>query len=250
MVKIVLTPNWFLGGDVLIEAFSLLVLLVFTFLAFSYYRMDKNKGIKYLSMGFGFISLAQIATLLTKLVLFYDIGPSRAIGEALISSQIVASVDIFYYLGFFLYRLLTLLGLYIIYRLPQEKKNSAGDYVLMLFFILVSAVLGDELFYIFHITTLILLVLIVNSYYQIYKKNKFVNTEILIIAFSVLALSQLFFILSSINVIYVLADLVELLSYTILLGLIIRIWRHGKEKKPDEYNIRHAGNSPRKGRKH
>ena len=250
MVKIVLTPEWFLGSDVLIEAFSLIVLLTFMILAFRYYRMNKNKNVLYLGTGFGVIFLAEIATLLTKLVLFYDIGPSRAIGAALISSQLVGSVDIFYYLGFFFYRLLTLLGLYIIYRLPQEKKNSIGDYVLMIYFIVVSALLGDELYYLFHITTLVLLVLIVESYYNVYKKNRFFNTKILITAFSLLALSQLIFVLSSINFMYVLGDVIELISYSIFLALIIRIWTHGKEKKPYEHNIRHAGNSPRKGRKH
>lgn len=250
MVKIVLTPQWFLGTDVFIEAFSLLVLLTFTFLAFRYYRINKNKNILHLGTGFAFISVAQIADLLTKLVLFYDIGPSRIIGEALINSQVVASVDIFYYMGFFFYRLLTLLGLYIIYRLPQEKKNSAGDYVLMVYFILISALLGDELYYIFYITALILLILIVDGYYEVYKKNKFPNTKILIIAFSLLALSHLICVLSDINLMYVLGDVVELISYTIFLGLIIRIWIHGKEKKQDEHHIRYAGDSARKRRKH
>ena len=248
MVKIVLTPQWFLGSDVLIETFSLIVLLVFTFLAFRYYKMSKNKNVLYLGTGFGFISLAQVATLLTKLVLYYDIGPSRVIGEALVSSQVVTSVDIFYYLGFFFFRLLTLLGLYIIYRLPKEEKNSVGDYILMIYFIIISAIIGDELFYLYHITALVLLAMIVDAYYRIYKENKFFNTKILITAFSVLAFSQLIFTLSSINTMFVLADIVELISYTIFLALIVRIWTHGKEKKQNEHNIRHAGNSPRKGR--
>ena len=93
MVKIVLTPQWFLANDVLIEAFTFLVLLIFAFLAFRYYRMSKNKNILHLGTGFGFILLAEFAALVTKLVLFYDIGPSRIIVQALINTQIVSSVD-------------------------------------------------------------------------------------------------------------------------------------------------------------
>ena len=111
MVKIVPTPDWFIGKDVVIEVFSLVVLAIFVFLAYRYYRMNKNRNILYLGSGFGLIALAQLATILTKLVLYYDIGPSQEIGQAIITSQIANSVDFFYYAGFFFHRFLTLSGL-------------------------------------------------------------------------------------------------------------------------------------------
>ncbi len=242
MVKIVPTPEWFIGKDVMIEVFSLIVLIIFTVLAYRYYRLNKNRGILYLGSGFGLIALAQLATILTKLVLYYDIGPTQQIGEAIITSQIVRSVDIFYYAGFFFFRFFTLLGLYILYRLPREKKSIA-DYIIVLYFIFISVFAGDEFFYIFHLTALFLLVLIVENYVRIYKENKFFNTKILIIAFSILAISQLIFVLSTVDALFVLGNIVELISYTLFLALIIRIWKYGKEKKSHEYNIRYAGNS-------
>ena len=249
MVKIVLTPDWFIGKDIMIDLFSFLVLVIFAILAYRYYKLSKNRNVLYLGSGFGLIAIAQLATILTKLVLYYDIGPTQQIGEAIITSQIVSSVDFFYYAGFFFHRLFTLLGLYILYRLPREKK-SIGDYGLMLYFIFISAFLGDEFFYIFHLTALFLLILIVENYVKIYKENKFFNTKILIVAFSILAFSQLIFVLSQIDVLFVLGNIVELISYTIFLGLIIRIWKHGKEKKSHEHNIGYVGNRPGKRRQH
>ena len=249
MVKIVLTPDWFLGKDIMIEIFSFLVLILLTFFAYKYYKMSKNRRILYLGSGFGLIALAQLASALTKLVLYYDFGPSRQIGEALITSQITRSVDIFYYTGFFFQRFLTLLGLYIIYRLPREKK-SFGDYALMVYFILLSAFISDEIFYLFHLTALLLVILIVENYYRIYKENKFLNTKILIVAFSIFALSQMIFILSNINFFFALANGVELISYTIFLAIIIRIWKYGKKKKPYGDNIRYAGYNSKQKRKH
>lgn len=246
---IVPTPDWFLGKDVLIETFSFIVLLIFTVLALKYYKLNKNRNIFYLGLGFGLIALAQLATIFTKLVLYYDIGPSQAIGQAIITSQIVSSVDIFYYTGFLFHRFLTLAGLYIIYRLPRERK-SIGDYALVIYFILISALLSREFFYLFHLTAIVILVLIVENYYRIYKRNKFINTKILMTAFGILALSQLIFILPGIEIMFVLGNMVELISYTILLALIIRIWKYGKKKKPYGNNLRYAGNSSGKGRKH
>jgi hypothetical protein len=246
-MRFVFTPDWFLGKDVLIEGFSFIVLLIFSLLAIRNYKLNKNRGFLYLGAGFGLIALAQLAAVFTKLVLYYDIGPSQAIGTAVITSQLVSSVDIFYYAGFFFHRFLTLLGFYMIYRLPRHKK-SVGDFLLILYFILISAILGKEFHFIFHLTALVLLVLIVGNYYSVYKRNSFFNTWILIVAFGLLAFSQFIFVLSQLEILFVIGNMVELISYIILLVLVVRILKYGEKKKSYEHNIRHAGNYPRKKR--
>ncbi len=249
-MKIVLTPDWFLGKDVLIEGFSFIVLLIFSILAIRYYKLNKKRKFLYLGSGFGLIALAQLAMVFTKLVLYYDFGPSQQIGYAVVATyQIVKSVDIFYYIGFFFHRLLTLLGLYIIYRLPRKRK-SRGDLIFAIYLIIISALISKQVYYLFHLTALVLLIMIVKNYWDIYKENKFRNTLVLILAFGILALSQLMFILSQIEIMFVFANIVELISYMILLILIIRILEHGKKKNSHGHNIRYAGNHPRKRRKH
>jgi hypothetical protein len=246
-MRFVLTPDWFLGKDVLIESFSFLVLLVFVILCIRNYKLNKNKKIMYLGIGFGLIALAQLATVATKFVLYYDFSFTQSVGRAIIEYEVVKSVDIFYKLGFFFHRLLTLVGLYVIYRLPIKRK-SPGDFLLALYFIVISAMFSSQLNYLFHSTALILLVLITNNYYTIYKKNRFSNTKILVAVFGMLGLSQLMFVLSTLETVYVAANIIELLSYSLLLFLIVRILKHGKKKKPDGYNFRHAKYRPGKGR--
>ena len=251
-MKIVLTPDWFLGKDILIDSFSFIVLIIFSVLAIRSYKLNKkNKNLLYLGTGFGLIALAQMACIFTKLILYYDIGPAQAIGQAIIVGQLLSSVNIFYYMGFFFHNFLILVGFYIIYRLPQ-KKMYIGDYALVLYFILLSAILSayEGFFYFFYLTAFVLLVLIVNNYYGIYKENRFVNTKILIIAFSILALAQLVYVLSKVGILFAVANIIELISYVILLFLIIRILKHGEKKKPYGYNIRYAGNRSGKKRGH
>jgi hypothetical protein len=251
-MKIVLTPDWFLGKDILIDSFSFIVLIIFSVLAIRSYKLNKkNRNLLYLGTGFGLIALAQLACIFTKLILYYDIGPAQAIGQAIVTGQYLKSVDIFYYMGFFFHKFLILIGLYIIYRLPQ-KKIYMGDYALVLFFILLSAILSEYggFFYLFHLTAFILLILIVGNYYRIYKKNKFTNTKILITAFSILALAHIIYLFSKIDVVFAVANIIELISYVILLFLIIRILKHGEKKKPHGYNIRYADNRPGKGLGH
>src|SRR3990172_301576 len=196
-MKIVLTPDWFLGFDVLIEIFSFIVLAIFCILSIRNYRIDREKkNFLYVGLGFGLIALAQIATIITKTILYYDLGIDQQIGNAIVSSQIVNSVDIFYQIGFFFYRFLTLAGLYIIYRL-HHKKISFENYLLFAYFIVLSAILSREIYYLFHLTAFFILLMIARNYYRIYKENKFANTRILITSFSILAISQIFFLFAS-----------------------------------------------------
>ena len=250
MVKIVLTPDWFLGNDVLIEAFSLIVLVLIAIIAIKNYSKNKsNRNLLYLGLGFTLIALAQLASIVTKLVLYYDFGPSQAIGQAIVTSNLLSSVDVFYYAGFFFFRFLSLLGLYMIYRLPR-KRSSVMDYVIILYFVILSAIIEEDFYYLFHLTALMILIAIVEKYYLVYKENGFINTKILWVAFSGLALSQLIFLLSELDVFFAGANIIELISYAILLGLVIRILKYGKEKKPYGNNIRYAGNNSGKKRKY
>ncbi len=250
MVKIVPTPDWFLGQDVLIDAFSFVVLFIFCFIALKYYRINRGKrNFLYLGWGFGLIALAQLAAFLTKLVLYYDFGPSRQIGAAIVTAQVLSSVDIFYYLGFFFQRFLTLSGLYIIFRLPRGKK-SAWDYFIGAYFIAISLLLISEVAYLYHLTALAILLMISFKYQDIYQRNKFLNTKILVFAFGVLALSQILFLFSEIGILHVAGNVVELISYAVLLGLIIRIRKYGKKKKSYGNNFGHVGDNSGKRRKH
>lgn len=248
-MKIVLTPDWFLGFDVLIELFSFIVLVIFSTLSLRNYKLNKNKkNFLYIGIGFGLIALAQLATILTKTVLYYDFSLIQQVGNAIITNQVVSSVDIFYYIGFFFYKFLTLMGLYIIYRL-HYKRSSIGDSALFVYFILLSALLSVEIYYLFHLTALFILLMIARNYYLIYKDNHFSNTKILMTGFGILAVSQFLFIFSN-ETLQATANVVELISYTLLLFLAIKIRKDGKKKKSDGNNIRHAGSNSAKRRKH
>ena len=234
-MKIVFTPDWFLGNDVLINIISFLVLFLFFLFACKCYKLDNRKGTLYLGIGFLLIAIGELSTILTKLVLYYDTNITQEIGRIIITSQVVQSVNIFYNLGFFLNKFFVLFGLYVIYKLPLDKKLSI-DFFLTIYLIFIVALLSNSLFYIYNITAIILLILIINNYSKIYKKDRLANTQILILAFVLLALSQVLFMLSKLNYFYVGAQSIQLVSYIILLILIMKIMKDGKKKKQGGYS--------------
>jgi len=221
-MKLVFTPDWFSGFDIGIEVFSFIVLSFFLYYSIRSYKATKNKKALYLGIGFFLIALGEIATILTKLILFYDTTFTREIGQMVITYQITKSVDIFYKIGFFFHKLLTLFGLYIIYRFPL-KKILTKDMILTGTFIIVSAVLSQFFFFVFHIITIVLLILITQNFNNIYTKNKLQTTKILVIAFTVLTTSHIIFALSNIKTLYVAAQIMQLTSYLIMLSVIIGI---------------------------
>lgn len=230
-MKLVFTPDWFLGKDIIIDFFSFIVLLAFFILCWKYYKLSKKKNLLYLGIGFLLISIAQLADILTKVVLYYDTTFTQRIGQLIISYHIVKSVDIFYKVGFFFHRLLTLCGFYIIYKLSRREKWKADSFLVLYFLLIISAVGSDIHYYIFHLTTLVLIALLIKNYVEIYKKQKNINTKILIIAFSLLALSQMIFLLSKLKVFFVFGSLIGLVSYLILLILIIKILKYSPKIK-------------------
>ncbi len=219
-MKFIFAPEWFLGKDVLIESFSFIVLFAFFFLCWRYYKLNKKKTFLHLGIGFLLIAIAQLAIIATKFVLYYNTHFTQNIGQMIITYDIVKSINIFYYAGYFFHRLLTLLGFFVIYR---STKKAPGDFLLLFYFIIVSVIFSNTIYYIFNITVLILLIMILEHYYHVYKENKSRNTLILILAFGLLAVGNLIFILSDLPTMFVLANLIGLLSYIILLVLIIRI---------------------------
>lgn len=229
-MKIVFTPDWFLNNDLLIEVVSFMVLFLFFLFAVKSYTLNKKKSILYLGIGFLLIAIGELSTILTKIVLYYDFGVVQEIGKAVINSQVIESVDIFYYTGFFFNKLFSLLGLYVIYKIPYKKLSSES--FLAVYLILLASLLSNAVSYIYYLTAIILLLLIINNYYKVYKKGKTTNTMILIIAFGLLAVSHAIGFLSGLNNnAYVAAQGIQLVSYITLFILIIKILKNGKKTK-------------------
>lgn len=223
-MEFVSIPQWFKLHDVGIDLFSFLILLVFFILCTSYYRMAKKKSFLYLGIGFLLIAVGQLAYVITKIPIYYNTSLTTTIGNMIVTYHIVNSIASVYFIGFFAYKLLTLVGFYIIYRLLAKEKFS-GEFVLALFFIVISVIMSATAEYLFHITIIILLILIIARYYQLYKENRSANTGILMCAFMLLFISHIILAITGATVPVITANIIELLSYVILLLLIIRILR-------------------------
>jgi len=231
MLRLVLSPQWFLGPDIIIDFFSFLVLLSLAVISLKYYTISKNKKLIYLGFAFFLVGIGELSRLIMNLGLYYDFTVVHQVGKIVITSTIVRSIDYVYYIGFFLHRFFIMLGFYFLYYITKKNK-SRTEHFLILYFIVISAIFTDNAYYLFNITVTLLLAMIFANYFKVYKKTKSENTKILTLGFFMLLISYMLMIFSKIDSnIYILANILQLISYGIFLYIIVRIYKYNENRR-------------------
>ncbi|MEK6820346.1 MAG: hypothetical protein AABX71_01425 [Nanoarchaeota archaeon] len=230
MLRLILSPEWFLGADIIIDFFSFLVLLTFAIISAKYYSLSKNKKLLYLGLSFFLVGLGELSKIIMNIGLYYDFTIAYNVGRMIITSHVVESIDAVYYIGFFLHRFLIMLGFYFLYY-TTKKNKSKSEHLLVLYFIAISAIFTNDMQYLFNITVTIFLVFIFVNYLKIYRKTRAENTKTLATGFFLLLISYIVMSFSRIDSnIYITANLLQLASYIVFLYIIIKIYKHGKKK--------------------
>jgi len=232
MMNVAYCPHWFYHKDIAIDLFSIITMLFVAYFAFRWYQVNtKNKKLMYLALGFFMISLSFIAKIFTNFRIYNTITKTSQVGLLSITYQTVQESHMLYFVGFFLFKLLMLGGLYILLTL-YERKMSYSERIILLYLVIVSAVFSQQIFYLFHLTALLFLVLITTRFYANYKKQKSNAALLLTISFGILCLSQFIFIFTFLTLFcYVIAEMIQLAGYLLLFVTLFLVLRHGKKAK-------------------
>ena len=232
MIQVVYTPVWFYREDLIIDLVSAFVLSLIASFSVRYYKIDKkNKNYLYLAVSFFIIALSFLFKILTNFTLYYKVIETKILGPYILTYPAVKASAILVILGFLAYRLLTLIGLYILYSLYQKNQPKSSIF-LIVFFILISTYFSEFEYFIFHITSLVLLSIITLQFYNHYKKNKKSASVLVTASFAIIGISQIFSVFVNYNnLLYVIAELIQLVGYLILLTTFIRVLRNAKKKE-------------------
>ena len=230
MIQVVYNPVWFYGKDLIIDLVSAFVLSLIALFSVRYYKINKkNKNYLYLASSFFVIALSFLFKTLTNFTVYYKSLETRIFGNYILTYPTIKISNILVVVGFLIYILLTLIGLYILYSLHQ--KQSKSNIFLIIFFILLTTYFSESEYFIFHITALALLFFITMQYYNTYKKNKQHTSKLVTASFAIIGISQIFSIFVYYNTIYyVIAELVQLVGYTMLLTTFVKVLHNAKKK--------------------
>jgi hypothetical protein len=231
-MHIIFSPRWFYGGDIIIDAVSMLVLILIAFFTIRSYFISKNRKYLFLTLSFLIISLAFLFKIMMNFTVYYEIIETKTIGFADLTYERWISSDNLFYLGMLFSRLLILLGAYLLYSIytNQDKLST----ILTSFLMAVAIFCSRASSFIFYSTSFLLFLLISIKLGEIYRKSKYNKTKLLISSFIIITLSQLMFLFLEINSLYyVIAEGIQLLGYIMLLITFIMVRKHGKEKIQD-----------------
>ena len=234
MIDNIVSPQWFYGNEIIIDAIGAIVLFLISYFSLKCYTLNrKNKNYAYLAAAFFLIGISYVFKILTNIIVYYfGVAVARE-GVVMVTQLTLWSSHAPYTLGVLMYRFLTILGLYILYRLSEKKLGlSWQDNVLVLFLFAALIYFTQNYYYIFYATALLLLFMITYNYAKIYMKNKSSNTKALTFSFGLLGTSQLMLFFTRIEMsMLVIGEIVQLTAYIIMLVIFIMVLNNGKKKK-------------------
>lgn len=235
MIKLIYSPQWFFGKDIIIDIFSIVILLLLSIYFFRYYKIDKSKKFLMLTSSFSMIALAFVFKIITNFTIYYNILETKQLGFFKFTYQALKSSDILFDIGFLSYRILMLIGLYTLYSIYINQKQR--DSILIIYLLIFATIFSKEEYYMFHLTALIFLSVLTYHYYIIYSENKNNANKWLTYSFALITISQILFIFINLNsTIYVIAEIIQLIGYITLFITFIKTINYGKKKRTKRHS--------------
>lgn len=235
MVKLVYSPQWFYGKDILIDIVSIFVLLLIAFFSIRYYNIKKNRNYLYLTLSFIILAASFLAKILINFNVYYKLIETKELGVISAVYQSMKATHSIFITSFVVYWLSTIFGYYILYSIYQNQ--SLSNFLFGTYLISVSTYIAYPDYRTFHLTLLVILSLITALHLKRYLKNRHVATKLLALSFGVMALSQLFFISIDWNInFYVIGELIQLIGYTSLLFTFIMVLKYGRQEDKNRHN--------------
>ena len=226
----VFSPKWFYGFDSIIDFIAIVVSILLVYYSYKCFRLTKENKYLYFSIAFLSITLGFISKIIGTLVIYRPTIQHTPIG--LMISETIPSITAYginaiaLILNFFF----TMLGFMILFLIISRLSwKNVRVLVLLAYFLLISTWFSIVHYQIFYMTSIVLVFLITYSYYNNHKEIKSENSKFVFIAFSIILVSQVFFVFVVYSyTIYVLAELIQLLGFVYLLIPFILIFK----KKP------------------
>jgi hypothetical protein len=232
--EFVYSPPGFYGKDITIDIVSAIVLLLICAFSLRNYFLDKsNKRPLILSGALFLLGASFILKTITNILSHNAALHTQDILISFLGIDIVRPYTFIPAFGFLLYALMTLFGFYIMYALTS-KDELTMNYIIIAYLIIISTYFTRFNYHIFYLTTLLFVFATARRYFFAYKKNKYANTMRLCISFSIITLSQLVFIFTGQNqLLYVIAELLQLLGYLFLLYTFGWVLKNAGKTKQD-----------------
>lgn len=226
MFRLIFTPEWFNGYDLLFEGIALIVAFLIAAYSWRTYRISKENRFMYFSIAFMLISLSLAVEMFTQGVLyFFPVRETIAQVLGPVTGSGLKYADLYYRGAFFIQMASLLGGWLLIFFISQKPRNRLKKFyeltqmALFIYLVLLISVISNFKYVIFYLTSSVLLGLIVLNYYQNYlNTNRNKNAFLVMFSFLLILFGNLFLVFVFLNNgFYVAGELLILLGFLLLL---------------------------------
>jgi len=229
MFRLFFTPGWFNGWDLVFDALTLIIALFIAGYSWRIFRISKENKYGFFAFAFILIALASLFKIGTTGLVYYT--PVRDVAAAVLvpvvggtTAQVNFS-ELLYRIGFFLH-MVTMLGAWLLLFVISQKKSGrlqsyyeVSQIALSVYLIALISIFGNFKYFIFYLTSAVILGMTVLNYYKNYlNTNKNENAFLVMIAFIFMFLANLAFVFVFLwDDLYVLGEILLLLGFFLLM---------------------------------
>lgn len=202
MYQLFFTPEWFHGWDLAFEGIGLLIALLIAGYSWKIHRMSSENKYAYFSLAFVLIGCGFFFKLLTHSVLYFS-GMREVAAELLrpLAGSGLEYSDLLYRAGFFLQMVAMLGGWLLIFFVSQKSRSRLNKFyevsqiVLFIYLILLISVISNFKYFVFYLTSMVILGMVVLNYYKNYlSTGQNSNAYLVMNSFLMILISQFCFV--------------------------------------------------------
>ena len=230
------TPAWFNGWDIMFEGIIVLIALLIAAYSWKAYKLNKENRFAYFSIAFLLIALGVGLKIITNSIVYFDSAKDVAL-ETLrpLAGAHLEFTPLLYRVGFFLQMVPVLGALLLIFFISQKPRDRLHKYyevsqmALFVYLILLISVVSNFKYFVFYLTSAVLLGLITLNYYKNYLNSQNQNAFRVMTAFLIMLLGNLFFIfVFLVEEFYVIGEVLLLAGFLVLLYTYYKITQFKK----------------------
>ncbi len=215
---------------------GIIVLIALLIAAYSWkaYRLNKENRFAYFSLAFLLIALGVGLKIVTNSIVYFDPAKEIALGTLRpLAGAHLEFTPLLYRVGFFLQMVPVLGALLLIFFISQKPRDRLHKYyevsqmALFAYLILLISVVSNFKYFVFYLTSAVLLGLIALNYYKNYLNSQNKNALLVVMAFLIMLAGNFFFVfVFLIEEFYVMGEVLLLAGFLVLLYTYYKITKH------------------------
>jgi len=231
MIQYIFTPKWFYGIDIFFEMFSVIVVLLVARYGYKLYAITQDKKHRHFSLFFMMLGIALVFKILSNFTIYYSDVYSLNIANSVFYFETSHMSEILFMLGYTVFRFLMMAAFFGL--LYLNWKGNSEMFMLSTIFIFIVSVFSHSAYFIFHIVTSVIIIMLLKNQMRIRAKPSTREHGLASMAFLLLLISQAAFTLSAIDsVLYVIGEFFQTFGFSVMLYGYMLVMKYEKKARP------------------